>query len=126
MVRGRTLRRASAASVGSAVAESPPTTATETWQGPPIDQDVRMPERDRILEAARRYTDAFVPNSLTAAPTRKIVVLTCMDARLDLFRLLGLELLRYHPEYQSPARALPGKAQATETVCGIGTSTEFA
>ena len=51
-----------------------------------------MPERDRILEAARKYGDAFVPNSLTAAPTRKIVVITCMDARLDLFRLLGLEI----------------------------------
>ena len=45
-----------------------------------------------MLFAARRYADAFVPDELTAAPTRSIVVLTCMDARLDLFRMLGLEI----------------------------------
>jgi carbonic anhydrase len=49
-------------------------------------------ERDRIEQAAEQYHQSFVPDQLTAAPTRKLVVLTCMDARLDLFRLLGLSI----------------------------------
>jgi carbonic anhydrase len=43
-----------------------------------------------ILAAAQKYSTTFVPDQFTAAPTRHLVVLTCMDARLDLFRLLGL------------------------------------
>ncbi len=38
------------------------------------------------------YATQFVPNDLSAAPRRQLVVLTCMDARLDLFRLLGLAI----------------------------------
>ncbi len=48
--------------------------------------------RARIFEAARAYEAAFSPNGLTAAPVHHLAVLTCMDARLDLFRLLGLEI----------------------------------
>lgn len=49
-------------------------------------------EYEAIKAAAAQYSERFVPNDLTAAPRRKLVVLTCMDARLDLFRLLGLEI----------------------------------
>lgn len=45
-----------------------------------------------MIAAALRYAKEFEANDLTAAPTRGVVVLTCMDARLDLFRLLGLEI----------------------------------
>jgi carbonic anhydrase len=45
-----------------------------------------------VVEAARAYEDTFTPNGLTAAPVRHLAVLTCMDARLDLFRLLGLQI----------------------------------
>lgn len=45
-----------------------------------------------LLAAAEHYSATFVPDQLTAAPTRHLVVLTCMDARLDLFRLLGLAI----------------------------------
>lgn len=48
-------------------------------------------ERNKIVEAASRYQRNFVPDRFTAAPNRHLVILTCMDARLDLFRLLGLE-----------------------------------
>jgi carbonic anhydrase len=51
-----------------------------------------MEARTEILQAAERYHDEFVPNGFTAAPTRHLVVLTCMDARLDLFRSLGLNI----------------------------------
>jgi carbonic anhydrase len=43
-----------------------------------------------VLAAAAKYSTMFIPDQFTAAPTRHLVVLTCMDARLDLFRLLGL------------------------------------
>jgi carbonic anhydrase len=49
-------------------------------------------ERDAILQAATTYTSSFVPDQHTAQPARHVVVLTCMDARLDLFRLLGLNI----------------------------------
>jgi carbonic anhydrase len=49
-------------------------------------------QRPRIEAAAEHYSRKFTPNELTAAPTRQLVVLTCMDARLDLFRLLGLDI----------------------------------
>ena len=47
---------------------------------------------DAIVAAAGLHAREFVPDDLTAAPTRQLVVLTCMDARLDLFRLLGLAI----------------------------------
>ncbi len=49
-------------------------------------------EQTRIEAAAEAYHQAFIPDGLTAAPTRRLVILTCMDARLDLFRLLGLAI----------------------------------
>jgi carbonic anhydrase len=47
---------------------------------------------NEVLSAAEKYSTTFIPDQLTAAPTRHLVVLTCMDARLDLFRLLGLSV----------------------------------
>ncbi len=49
-------------------------------------------QRDAILLSASQYSTGFVPNQHTAQPVRHVAVLTCMDARLDLFRLLGLEI----------------------------------
>jgi carbonic anhydrase len=51
---------------------------------------------DEIMRSARAWKESFTPNDLTAAPTRHLVVLACMDARLDLFRLLGLEVGHSH------------------------------
>ena len=51
---------------------------------------------DEIMRSAAAWTREFEPNNLTAAPTRHLVVLACMDARLDLFRLLGLEVGHSH------------------------------
>jgi len=45
-----------------------------------------------VTLAAKRWHEDFRPNQLTARPTRHLVVLACMDARLDLFRLLGLDI----------------------------------
>lgn len=49
-------------------------------------------ERPKMVASAERYRHTFQHDDLTASPTRRVVILTCMDARLDLFRLLGLQI----------------------------------
>ncbi len=45
-----------------------------------------------MTASAGRYQLTFEHDDLTASPTRRVAILTCMDARLDLFRLLGLQV----------------------------------
>ena len=45
-----------------------------------------------MMASAERYRETFQHDDLTARPTRRVAILTCMDARLDLFRLLGLQI----------------------------------
>jgi carbonic anhydrase len=57
------------------------------------DQSPREPDSvDELMLAAKRFQGTFTLNQLTAAPVRHLVVLACMDARLDLFRLLNLHI----------------------------------
>ena len=49
-------------------------------------------EFDRLLAANERYAESFEHSSLTAAPVRGLVIVACMDARLDVLRALGLEM----------------------------------
>jgi carbonic anhydrase len=49
-----------------------------------------MTVRDEILGANERYAETFDKGDLTAPPTRRFAVVTCMDARLDPARFLGL------------------------------------
>ena len=44
----------------------------------------------RILAENERYTEAFDRSALTAAPLRRIAIVACMDARLDVEEALGL------------------------------------
>jgi carbonic anhydrase len=48
-----------------------------------------MPTYD-LLENATRYAQTFEPVVRTAAPASHVAVVTCMDARIDVFRLFGL------------------------------------
>ena len=50
-----------------------------------------MPVLDEVLAANTRYTAAFTKGDLVMPPARRFAVLTCMDARLDPARFLGLE-----------------------------------
>lgn len=50
-----------------------------------------MAERDTLAAANERYADAFSHGSLPTPPARRLAVVTCMDARLDPARFLGLE-----------------------------------
>ena len=49
-----------------------------------------MSETDRMVENAEHYRSVFEPGPPTPAPARKVAVVACMDARLDLFGILGL------------------------------------
>jgi carbonic anhydrase len=46
---------------------------------------------DEVTAANERYTSAFAKGDLPMPPGRKFAVVTCMDARLDPARFLGLE-----------------------------------
>lgn len=50
-----------------------------------------MPVMPELLEANRRYAASFAKGNLSAPPARHVVILTCMDARLDPARMLGLQ-----------------------------------
>jgi carbonic anhydrase len=50
-----------------------------------------MSVADEFAQANERYAAAFTKGDLSAPPGRHIAVITCMDARLDPARFLGLE-----------------------------------
>lgn len=50
-----------------------------------------MAVRDELLGANDRYASAFAKGDLPLPPARRFAVVTCMDARLDPARFLGLE-----------------------------------
>jgi carbonic anhydrase len=50
----------------------------------------RSAEFARILAENDRYTEAFDRSALTASPLTGLVVIACMDARLDVEEALGL------------------------------------
>ncbi|MFF5531071.1 beta-class carbonic anhydrase [Streptomyces cinerochromogenes] len=47
---------------------------------------------DRLVEANRRYAEAFTDPGMDARPVLHVAVVACMDARLDLHQALGLQL----------------------------------
>jgi carbonic anhydrase len=46
---------------------------------------------DEVTQANERYAAGFAKGDLPMAPCRRFAVVTCMDARLDPARFLGLE-----------------------------------
>jgi carbonic anhydrase len=50
-----------------------------------------MAIRDEIQNANEQYTSSFEKGSLAMPPARRFAVVTCMDARLDPAKFLGLE-----------------------------------
>ena len=49
-----------------------------------------IPNRDDILAGNAEYAANFHEPELGVEPTRKVVVIACMDSRMDIFALLGL------------------------------------
>jgi carbonic anhydrase len=54
-----------------------------------------MSQTDQLLENNRRYADSF-QGPLPLPPSRGVAVIACMDARLDVYRILGLALGEAH------------------------------
>jgi len=50
-----------------------------------------MPCADEMLAVAAARRDELAALGLGPRPRRKVAVLACMDARMDLFVMLGLE-----------------------------------
>lgn len=50
-----------------------------------------MLNADRMLEVAATRTGELAAPGLSPRPRRKVAVLSCMDTRIDLFPMLGLE-----------------------------------
>lgn len=49
-----------------------------------------------LLQNNRAYAQQFDQPGLPAPPSHKVAVVACMDARLDAYRLLGLDLGQAH------------------------------
>jgi carbonic anhydrase len=49
-----------------------------------------MSATDRLIEANRRYVQGFDRGGLEARPRTRVAVVACMDARLDVHRILGI------------------------------------
>jgi carbonic anhydrase len=49
-----------------------------------------MTNTEELLHNARTYADGFAGGGEPAQPARRVAVLTCMDARVDPYRILGL------------------------------------
>ncbi|MFI0904944.1 beta-class carbonic anhydrase [Streptomyces sioyaensis] len=47
---------------------------------------------DSLVAANRRYAASFTDPGMDARPVRKVAVVSCMDARIDLHAALGLKL----------------------------------
>jgi carbonic anhydrase len=45
---------------------------------------------DELVRNAAAYASSFVPAASSPEPSRRVAVLACMDARIDVSRLLGL------------------------------------
>ena len=50
-----------------------------------------MPNADDMLAAAAERADDLAAPGLSPKPRRKVAVLSCMDTRIDLYAMLGLE-----------------------------------
>jgi carbonic anhydrase len=46
---------------------------------------------ERILKANRAWADAEFPGPAPVQPARRLVVVTCMDSRIDVFAVAGLQ-----------------------------------
>lgn len=45
---------------------------------------------DDLLRNAERYRNVFTAGALPSAPALKLAIVTCMDCRIDILRVLGL------------------------------------
>lgn len=51
---------------------------------------------DEVLRANEQYVKNFTKGDLPTPPARKLAILACMDARLDIYGMLGLQVGEAH------------------------------
>jgi len=49
------------------------------------------PSADELLRNNVRYVEEFHDGELQLRPVRKLAIVTCMDSRMDIFQILGME-----------------------------------
>lgn len=50
-----------------------------------------FPNVDELLQANREYAESFGHQGLGLQPRRKLAVVSCMDSRMEIFEILGLQ-----------------------------------
>ncbi|HEY4025687.1 MAG TPA: carbonic anhydrase, partial [Candidatus Dormibacteraeota bacterium] len=50
-----------------------------------------MSHADQLIENSRAYAARFAKGHLSHRPARPVAIVACMDARLDVHRVFGLE-----------------------------------
>lgn len=60
-----------------------------------------------LLASNERYAASFTSGDLPPQPQRKLAIVTCMDCRLDVFKMLGLNEGDAHVLRNAGARATP-------------------
>jgi carbonic anhydrase len=80
----------------------------------------RRPIED-LLENARRWEQEFSHGDLPLLPARRLAVLACMDARLPIFQVLGLQPGEAHVIRNAGGLATDDALRSLEVSRGIGT-----
>lgn len=60
-----------------------------------------------IVEGSQAYRDAFTNGSLSALPRARLVIVTCMDTRINPLAIFGLEIGEAHVLRNAGARVTP-------------------
>lgn len=50
-----------------------------------------VPNTDELVSRNARYVETFSDHDLALRPARQLAVVACMDSRMDIFQILGLE-----------------------------------
>ena len=60
-----------------------------------------------IVEGSQAYSEAFTNGSLSALPRARLVIVTCMDTRINPLAIFGLEIGEAHVLRNAGARVTP-------------------
>ena len=50
-----------------------------------------LPSADELLQHNEHYVEQFTDGDLALRPRRQLAIVACMDSRMDIFQMLGLE-----------------------------------
>lgn len=77
---------------------------------------------ERVLAANRRYAEGPSPKGLPRPPARHLIVITCMDARIDPYRLFGLRVGDAHVLRNAGAVVTDDVLRSIEVSRSMGTT----